>query len=203
METKPVITCLKTLLIVYSFVFWVRITAAKYAWVRVAVHLYPPLRVFVVGDGGVDGARIVDGITAKLSTVLITGNLRRLGDYCNDLLLCDECWGWPNMFWLLGVSGACVCLCAHTRVRGCVFRTHSITVAVGCLEDVSIARFINGGRFYLIRPILTLFPDKRGNFWGSAQSPLLKGPRTFIGLGSRRFQREHLFRRMQNNAEKT
>uniref|UniRef100_A0A8B9NRN7 Uncharacterized protein n=1 Tax=Accipiter nisus TaxID=211598 RepID=A0A8B9NRN7_9AVES len=31
METKPVITCLKTLLIIYSFVFWVS-AAIGYSW---------------------------------------------------------------------------------------------------------------------------------------------------------------------------
>uniref|UniRef100_A0AAZ3SK92 Uncharacterized protein n=1 Tax=Oncorhynchus tshawytscha TaxID=74940 RepID=A0AAZ3SK92_ONCTS len=30
METKPVITCLKTLLVVYSFVFWVSSMTKRY-----------------------------------------------------------------------------------------------------------------------------------------------------------------------------
>lgn len=57
METKPVITCLKTLLIVYSFVFWVRILS-------VSVFLYCTIMCFfiVVRDEGVDSGSIIDGI---------------------------------------------------------------------------------------------------------------------------------------------
>lgn len=72
METKPVITCLKTLLIVYSFVFWVG-TAFRYLINPAENDRNPSTKsttacrflcvcVVVVHDEGVDRASIIDGI---------------------------------------------------------------------------------------------------------------------------------------------
>ncbi|KAF0026651.1 hypothetical protein F2P81_021388 [Scophthalmus maximus] len=72
METKPVITCLKTLLIVYSFVFWVRIffffkiTLQKSSQPipYIYIYIYIILKIlyhrcgFAVRDEGLDGANI-------------------------------------------------------------------------------------------------------------------------------------------------
>uniref|UniRef100_F8WC96 Tetraspanin 7 n=1 Tax=Homo sapiens TaxID=9606 RepID=F8WC96_HUMAN len=38
METKPVITCLKTLLIIYSFVFWPCLLKRIRSWVSPHLH---------------------------------------------------------------------------------------------------------------------------------------------------------------------
>lgn len=63
METKPVITCLKTLLIVYSFVFWVRVLQWSRRCLCVRVLNSRNRRFwffwfFYVRDEGVDGGSI-------------------------------------------------------------------------------------------------------------------------------------------------
>lgn len=87
METKPVITCLKTLLIVYSFVFWVRnLSPSSFFFFFFfkkrnpaendrSTHPNPPFCVsvcacvFVVRDEGVDSGSIIDGITPLFRSI--------------------------------------------------------------------------------------------------------------------------------------
>lgn len=77
METKPVITCLKTLLIVYSFVFWVRtrpvpclcVCLETTTTLQKTIVIHRCVRVFVVRDEGADSPSIIDGIMLLFLTV--------------------------------------------------------------------------------------------------------------------------------------
>ena len=138
METKPVITCLKTLLIVYSFVFWVRVLP----WSRRRVCArgwnsrncrFPPL-VFPC---------VMKGCTAPASSASSCGNTETINArtaLMSPLGLFEKGISSPgvlkhasrrskHIFWLLGVF---VCVC----VRACA-RTIASWLSFSRLKDAS------------------------------------------------------------------
>ncbi|XP_042605852.1 tetraspanin-7b [Cyprinus carpio] len=117
METKPVITCLKTLLIVYSFVFWITgaVLLAVGLWGKFILGPY----ISLIAENSTNAPYVLIGTG---TTIIVFG-----------LFGCfATCRGSPWMLKLyamfLSRSFLCVCVCVCAQIKGTFLRTYNEAV---------------------------------------------------------------------------